>query len=213
MAFCTKCGNEIPEDAEFCPYCGIPIEKQGPIQTPLPSASTSIVERIIRAARLDSTLYDEVETDETATLQALFIVIIASVSSGLGSAISVAMLGVNLSIILASLISGLILSLVGWLIWSFITYIIGTKIFGGIATYGELLRTIGFSDAPGILLIFSFIPFLGGLISFVIGVWGLFAMAIAVRQALDFSTIKAILTCIVGFIVYMAFELIIFFLI
>ncbi|RLI51326.1 hypothetical protein DRO61_02680, partial [Candidatus Bathyarchaeota archaeon] len=159
------------------------------------------------------TLYDEVETDETATLQALFIVIIASVSSGLGSAISVAMLGVNLSIILASLVSGLILSLVGWLIWSFITYIIGTKIFGGIATYGELLRTIGFSDAPGILLIFSFIPVLGGLISFVIGVWGLFAMAIAVRQALDFSTIKAILTCIVGFIAYMAFELIIFFLI
>ncbi len=213
MAFCTKCGNEIPKDAEFCPYCGIPIEKQAPIQTPLLSTSTSIVERMVRAARLDSTLYDEVETDETATLQALFIVVIASVSSGIGSAVSVAMLGVNLSIIIASLVSGLVLSLVGWLIWSFITYIIGTKIFGGIATYGELLRTIGFSDAPGILLIFSFIPFLGGLISFVIGIWGLVAMAIAVRQALDFSTSKAILTCIVGFIAYMAFELIIFFLI
>ena len=212
MAFCTKCGNEIPENAEFCPYCGIPVEKQGPIQKPLPPASTSIVERMIRAARLDSALYDEVETDETATLQALFIVVVASVSSGIGSAVSVAMLGVHPSIILASLISGLILSLVGWLIWSFITYIVGTKIFGGIATYGELLRTIGFSDAPGILLIFSFIPFLGGLISFIIGVWGLVAMAIAVRQALDFSTVNAILTCIVGFIAYMLFEFIIFFL-
>ncbi len=213
MTFCTKCGNEIPEDAGFCPYCGIPVEKQEPIKTPLPPASTSIVKRMIRAARLDSTLYDEVENDETATLQALFIVVIASISSGIGSAASIAMLGVEPSIIIASLISGLILSLVGWLIWSFITYIIGTKVFGGIATYGELLRTIGFSDAPGILLIFSFIPFLGGVISFVIGIWGLAAMAIAVRQALDFSTVNAILTCIVGFIAYMLFEFMLFFLI
>jgi hypothetical protein len=166
---------------------------------------------MIRAARLDSTLYDEVETDETATSQALFIVVIASVCSGIGSAIGIAMLGVAPSIIFAGLIAGLILSFVGWLIWSFITYIIGTKVFGGIATYGELLRTIGFSDAPGILLIFSFIPFLGGVISFVIGVWGLVAMVIAVRQALDFSTINAILTCIVGFIAYIVFEFILFF--
>jgi len=213
MAFCTKCRSEIPEDAKFCPHCGLPIEKQELIQTPLPPTSTSIVERMIRAARLDPTLYDEVETDETATPQALFIVVIASVCSGIGSAISIAMLGVAPSIIFASLITGLILSLVGWLIWSFITYIIGTKVFGGIATYSELLRTIGFSDAPGILLIFSFIPFLGGVISFVIGVWGLVAMAIAVRQALDFSTINAILTCIVGFIAYIVFEFILFFLI
>lgn len=213
MAFCTKCGSEIPEDAVFCPHCGITIEKQEPIQTPLPPSSSSIIERMIRAARLDATLYDEVEMDETATLQALFVVVIASVCSGIGSAVSIAMLGVAPSIILVSLISGIILSLVGWLIWSFITYFIGTKVFGGNATYGELLRTIGFSDAPGILLIFSFIPLLGGVISFIIGVWGLIAMAIAVRQALDFSTTNAILTCIVGFIAYIVFESILFFLI
>jgi hypothetical protein len=213
MAFCTKCGSKIPEDAVFCPHCGITIEKQKPIQTPLPPPSSTIIERMIRAARLDATLYDEVEMDETATLQALFVVVIASACSGIGSAISIAMLEVAPSIILVSLISGLILSLVGWLIWSFITYFIGTKVFGGNATYGELLRTIGFSDAPGILLIFSFIPLLGGVISFIIGVWGLIAMAIAVRQALDFSTTNAILTCIVGFIAYIVFEFILFFLI
>jgi len=161
MAFCTKCGSEIPDDAGFCPYCGTPIKKSEPIPTSLPPTSTSTLERMIRAARLDASLYDEVETDETATFQALFVVVIACVCSGIGSAISIAMLGVAPSIIFASLISGLILSLVGWLIWSFITYIIGTKVFGGIATYGELLRTIGFADAPGILLIFSFIPLLG----------------------------------------------------
>jgi hypothetical protein len=213
MGFCTKCGSKLPEDAEFCPYCGFPIEKPEPLQQSTAPTSSSVVERMIRAAKLDVHLYEEVEKDETATLQALLVVILASISSGIGSAVSIAMLGGEPSLILASLISGLILSLFGWLVWSFITYIIGTKVFGGIATYGELLRTIGFSDAPGLLLVFSFIPLLGGVISFLIGIWGLVAMAIAVRQALDFSTTNAILTCIVGFIAYIVFEFILFFII
>ena len=99
------------------------------------------------------------------------------------------------------LFSGLFLALIVWYIWSFITYLVGTKIFGGTASAGELLRTIGFADAPGVLLIFSFIPFLGGLISFAVSIWGLVAMVVAVRHALDFSTGKAILTCVAGWIV------------
>jgi hypothetical protein len=69
------------------------------------------------------------------------------------------------------------------------------------ATYGQLLRCIGFSDSPLVLSILGFIPLVGGLISFVASIWALVAMIIAVRQALDFSTIRAIATCIVGFIV------------
>jgi len=42
---------------------------------------------------------------------------------------------------------------------------------------------------------------LGGLISLVASIWALIAMVIAVRQALDFTTGRAILTCIVGWIV------------
>lgn len=71
------------------------------------------------------------------------------------------------------------------------------------ATWGELLRTIGFSNSPGVFRLFSFIPFLGGIISFVASVWALIAGVIAVRQALDFSTGRAIATCIVGWIIYM----------
>jgi hypothetical protein len=89
-------------------------------------------------------------------------------------------------------------------VWSFITYFIGTRVFKGPqteATYGQLLRCIGFSDSPLVLSILSFIPLLGGLIGFVAWIWALVAMVIAVRQALDFSTGRAIATCIVGFIV------------
>ncbi|MGB6680895.1 MAG: YIP1 family protein, partial [Candidatus Bathyarchaeia archaeon] len=69
------------------------------------------------------------------------------------------------------------------------------------ATYGELLRCIGFSSSPGVLRILIFIPILGAIIVFIASIWSLVAMVIAVRQALDFSTGRAIATCIVGFIV------------
>ena len=104
------------------------------------------------------------------------------------------------------LLVGLFSSILGWLAWSFIAYLLGTPIFKGpetSATWGELLRTIGFSNSPGALRIFSFIPFVGGLVAFGASVWALVAGIIAVRQALDFTTWRAIGTCIVGWIVYM----------
>jgi hypothetical protein len=81
-----------------------------------------------------------------------------------------------------------------------------TKVFKGpetSATWGELLRTIGFSNSPGIFRFFSFVPFVGGLISFAASVWALIAGVIAVRQALDFTTGRAIATCVVGWLIYM----------
>ena len=103
------------------------------------------------------------------------------------------------------LFTGLVASIIGWLAWSFFAYILGTRVFKGpetSATWGELLRTIGFSNSPGVLRLFSFIPFLRGIISFGATVWALIAGVIAVRQALDFSTGRAIATCIVGWIIY-----------
>jgi len=156
-----------------------------------------IINRMIRAAKLDASLYEEVEKDTTATNQALLVVVIASICAGIGQAIA----GVGG---MASGLVTLVTALVGWLIWSFITYIIGTKVFKGPnteATYGQLLRCIGFSDSPGVLNIFAFIPALGPVIVFIAAIWSLVAMVIGVRQALDFSTGRAIATCIVGFIV------------
>jgi hypothetical protein len=155
---------------------------------------------MIRAAQLDATLYEEVEVDEQATTQALIVVLLASFCSGIGTAISRAITGSGSLAIGTGLFGGLVTSFITWLMWSFITYFVGTRIFGGTASFGELLRTIGFSDSPGVLLIFSFIPILGGLLSFGVWVWGLIAMVVAVRHALDFSTGNAILTCVVGWI-------------
>ena len=70
------------------------------------------------------------------------------------------------------------------------------------ADMGELLRTTGFSSAPGVLRIFGFIPVLGPLVVMVSSVWMLVAMVIAVRQALDYtSTLRAFAVCFIGWIV------------
>lgn len=171
--------------------------------------SGDLLNRMIRAAKLDPSLYEEVEADETATNQALMVVLISSACSGIGSAIDSALSGQGHIGFGLGLIGGLLSSLIAWFLWSFITYFIGTKVFGGVATYNELLRTIGFSNSPGVLSVLSFIPVLGGLISFAVWIWKLASMVIAVRQSLDFTTGKAILTCVVGWIVIMVILIII----
>ena len=171
----------------------------------------NLVDRMIRAAKLDVKLYEEVEADKTATRQALLVVLIYSICFGIGSGLAVVW-DEGVGHFFLSLFLGLLYALVFWLIWSLITYLIGTRFFKGPktkATYGEMLRTIGFAAAPGVLLIFVFIPFVGGVISFLVWVWMLVAMVIAVRQALDFTTGRAIGTVVVGGVVYLVVALII----
>ena len=156
-------------------------------------AQRSIVDRMKGAATLDIATYEEVEADTTATGQAAAVVGIVAVASAIG-----ALRGGGLSII-----GGLVAAFVGWLVWSGVTYLIGAKVFGGTATWGELLRTIGFAQSPGVLLVLGLIPILGWLVRFVVWIWLLIAGVIAIRQALDFSTGKAVLTALLGWLCMM----------
>jgi len=101
---------------------------------------------------------------------------------------------------LGAMLGGLIAALVGWVLWAGVTYLIGDKVFGGTATWGELLRTLGFAQSPGVLYILAFIPLLGWVVRFGVAVWVLVAGVIAIRQALDFSTGKAVLTAVLGWV-------------
>ena len=93
------------------------------------------------------------------------------------------------------------MAFVAWILWSIITYFVGVNVFKGTATVGDLLRTLGFAQAPGVLYVIGIIPFLGGLVSFAVAIWILIAGIIAIRQALDISTGKAVITAIIGWLV------------
>jgi hypothetical protein len=161
-------------------------------------------QRMVRAAKLDVNLYEEVEADKAATGQAMLVVVLASIAGGIGAGLAGA--GGERSWI-GLLVLGTLSALLGWYVWAFLTYWIGTTIFKGpetSATIGELLRTTGFSSSPGVLRIFVFIPGIGPIIALAAAVWMLVAMVIAVRQALDFSTGRALGTCAVGWLIQMA---------
>jgi len=153
-------------------------------------------DRIIRAAKLDIRLYEEVEADKGAMGQAMGLVVLSAMAAGIGSIGKAGATGI---------VIGTITALISWYIWAYITYFIGTRIFPEPQTkadHGELLRTIGFSSAPGLLRVLGIIPFLDGIIFFLTGIWMLIAMVIAVRQALDYSsTPRAIGVCIIGWII------------
>lgn len=156
----------------------------------------TFLNRIFRAARLDPRVYEEVEADERAIGQALGVIILSSVAGGVGFMQQASLIGMAVNTLIV---------LLAWFVWAFITYIIGTKLFPEPQTradHGELLRTIGFSSAPGIIRIFAVIPGLETVVNLLAGIWMLVAMVIAVRQALDYySTSRAIGVCLAGWLV------------
>ncbi len=153
----------------------------------------SIKDRMIRAAKLDARLYEEVEADRGAMRQAMTVVVLSAVAAGIGNVANGGLLGI---------IGGTIGALVGWYIWAFLTYFIGTRLLpepNTRADHRELLRTIGFSSAPGLIRVFGIIPGLNTVVFAVAGGWMLVAMVIAVRQALDYkSPWRAFGVCVIG---------------
>ena len=147
--------------------------------------------RMKGAALLHIDTYEEVEADHTATGQAAAVVALVAIAQAIGGAGEGGF----------GIFAGVISALLGWLLWAGITYLIGAKLFGGTATWGELLRTIGFAQTPGVLYVLGLIPVLGGIIRFGVAIWVLIAGIIAIRQALDINTGKAILTAVLGWLV------------
>lgn len=148
------------------------------------------VERMIAAARLDSSVYNEVEHDATATSQAAGVVAIVAAASALGGVGGAG----------PTVLGGVIAAILGWLIWAGVTYLIGDKLLGGTASWGELLRTLGFAQAPGVFYVAAAFPLLGWVVRAVVMVWVLCAGIVAIREALDFSTGKAVLTALLGWL-------------
>jgi hypothetical protein len=157
---------------------------------------TGFKNRIIRAAKLDVSLYEEVEADKGALGQAMGVVVLSSIAAGLGS---IGRLG------LGGILIGTVTALIGWYVWAYLTYFIGTKLLPEPQTkadHGELLRTIGFSSSPGLIRVLGIIPGLAGVVFLVASIWMLIAMVIAVRQALDYrSTLRAAGVCVIGWII------------
>ena len=160
-------------------------------------SKSSFQNRIIRAVKLDSNLYEEVEADKGALWEAMAVVIFSSIAAGIGIGLKTGGF--------SGIITGTMASLISWYVWAYLTYFIGTKFLPEPQTkadHGELLRTIGFSSSPGLIRVLGIIPGLGSVVYSAAAIWMLVAMVVAVRQALDYnSTLRAIGVCVIGWVV------------
>jgi hypothetical protein len=156
---------------------------------------TNFIDRVLRALSLDFHVYEEIEADKSATFPAMVVVILASMAGGFGF---IFRFGIN------GIFTGILMTLIGWVVWAYLIYIIGTKILPEPQTQadlGQLLRTTGFASSPGIIRLMGMIPLLGNFVAIITSIWMLIAMIMATKQALDYkSTIRASIVCLIGWI-------------
>ena len=195
---CKQCGLDNDVDAQFCSNCGFDMTRVGSgTIVPAFDVQHSLVERMVGAAKLDVRMFEEVEADTSATRQALIVVLVVALATGLSAAVDQG-IAVFIPLVLFGLIS--------WAVWAFIIYIIGSKLLPTSDTecdWGQVARTTGFAQTPGLLKIFSVVPVVGVPIALFAEIWRLVATIIAIRQALDYSsTLRAVAVVVLGFIPY-----------
>jgi hypothetical protein len=156
-------------------------------------ARSSLLQRAYGAAIFRIQVYEEVEHDHSATGQAAGVVGLVALAAGIG----------NLETGGWGLIAGILGAYLGWALWSSTCYLVGVQLFDGTADWGELLRTIGFAQAPGILLALRILPGAGLPLYLIVLVWMIGTVLVAIRQALDFSSGRALATALAGFVPFM----------
>jgi Yip1 domain len=157
----------------------------------------SFQDRVIGAMRLRAATFEDVEHDASATSQAAIVVVAGAASRGLAS------ISLGVSIFLG----GIVAALIGWVIGAAVVWVIGTKLLPSKNTQadiGQVLRAVGFAQAPAILGILTIVPILGWVIAFVLAIWTLAATVIAVRQAFEYDdTLRAVFVCVIAWLVMM----------
>ena len=153
-----------------------------------PAAPHNFLERLMGALRLDAAIYAEVEHDPNATAQAAGVVILTAVAAGFGAPQG------GLGAIPGSVLG----SLLGWLVSTWLIWVIGVVWMKHASDYPELLRTLGFASAPQIFMVFGLVADAEWIV-LIAALWSLAAYVIAVREALDVTTGRAIAVCLISF--------------
>ena len=156
-------------------------------------------ERMLRAAKLDGSLYDEIRADRHAPLQAAMVVILSSAAAGIGVGVHGGMSDFYL---------GTMQAMMQWYISAFFTYVVGTRLLQQPQTKmdcGAMVRMISFASAPGVVRVLGVIPGLGGFVSGLASVWMLGATVVAVRKTLDYTdnyegAKRAVGACVIGWV-------------
>lgn len=139
----------------------------------------------MNVAKLDVPTIEAVEADQTLTQEAGAVVATIALISALGLLFAGSIVGFILSIIV---------TLIGWGLWSWLAAFIAQNVFKSTTTdTGEMLRVCGYAMAPQLLGVLNFISPIFGVIGLI---WSIVALVIGIRQAGELTTGTAVLTAI-----------------
>lgn len=154
---------------------------EGMESRPLPAPT--IKDRLVAAVTLKPEVYRQLGADQSATGQAVTVVVVAALVSGLSTIFTgeFGFIGWIVSAILTAVLFGVFVAI----LWG-----IG-KLFAGVADYMSLFRGLGFAYAPTAL---GIIPVIGGLVG---GIWAIVASIVAVREIHRVSQGAAVATVLI----------------
>lgn len=178
-----------------------------------------LVNRMVRAAKLQRAVYAEVAADITATRQAVAVVVITALAAFISDQIGppdLAWLGVpaedgggsSLGILL--LIIGPIVAIIAWLVWSVVAWYVGTRMIAHDrkdVEFLEVARAIGFAQTPSVLGVTLFIPVLGLIVQVGVFFWVLATGFVAIRESMRLTDGQAVGTMVVGVLAFLAVSL------
>ena len=119
-----------------------------------------IVGRLLRLARLDTTVFDEVRMDPAATASSFVVAAAAAFAAGLGGWLwwiqKFDFDGGR--VFVQSVILGSLFAIGLWVVWLFVVYVLLTQVFRERADLQQLIRTMGLAAAPLGLSLLLLIP-------------------------------------------------------
>jgi hypothetical protein len=150
----------------------------------------TFVSRMIRAAKLDASLFEELINDPSTQGQSIWVVAILAMATGYGMFSRAGVTAVN---------SCLVTTFLAWYFWAFTLYFFGTYLFRNIVTKTDrktVLRVVAFASAPGVLRLLGVFPHTTGILFIVTSVWIIAASVIGIKLAFKIPhTGIAVLLC------------------
>ena len=169
-----------------------------------PASQPGFWRTLSNALLLKADFYENARNTPKNHRLALTIVLLAAFSHTFGSAVILLINRVTVQVFFVALLFDWLSIVAGYYFWAFTIWKVGQWLKPIDPSYGDLLSPIGFAYAPQVLNFLTLIPLLGRPIQFVLAVWSLLAVIVAVRQALDIRTRQAAFICLVGFPVIQA---------
>lgn len=166
--------------------------------------------RGIRAVMLDRGLYRELGDDQDAILHSMGVVMLVGIALGLGlegavlatagTPITLGGLGNRLLALWLTIVTVMI----GWILWGVLIKLTGTDVLGGRASYRQILRALGMSYAPAVILVLVPMPWLGAFFRVVCLLWVLVSSVVALKETMNLDWIGAVLAVFLGWFLFFA---------